>query len=424
MSYEQENRKAVIAYFQQGAKGENSLGALGVEVEHFVVPAEGPGFVSYEGEAGSIGVRDVMAHLAQFYPEQTHSREGDLIGLAGPEGSITLEPAAQLEISIAPYSSIADIVAVYEKFRGQVDPYLTQHGMRLEAQGYHPYAKALDLPLIPKIRYRYMNDYFQHEIHTHGERMMRASASTQVSVDYLDEADAVRKMRVAQALAPILAAITDNTKTFEGEPAGALARFALWRDVDNDRCGSVPGLFNEGYGFEQYAEWILSTCPIFITRPPANDPDAFDLRQMYGKSAYEAYGDAPMSEEDVEHALSMFWPDVRLKKFVEIRPADSLPAELMAGYTALIKGLFYSEESLAVIEEAFGVKDGVWPLTDASANEALAAIQKDGCQALISGRTLAEWETLLLSTAEAALDENDRGYLSALSGRVQACSRS
>ena len=410
MSYEQENKQALIAYFTEGAKGDKPLGALGVEVEHFVVTAEGERPVSYAGTERDFGVRDVLAYLSQEYPEKTLGREGDLIGLASDEASITLEPAAQLEISIAPYSSICQILRVYENFRAKVDPYLAQHGCKLVTSGYHPTACALDLALIPKQRYRFMNDYFK-KIGTHGERMMRASASTQVSVDYRDEADAIRKMRVAQALAPILASVTDNTAIFEAKPAGRLARFALWRNVDNDRCGSVPGLFDEGYGFAEYADWILRTCPIFVTRPAANDPDGSDLRPVYGQSAYEAYGDAPMSKADIEHALSMFWPDVRLKSFVEIRPADSLPAPLMAGYAALIKGLFYSEHSLSAIEEAFGVEGGVWPLDDESANCALEAIQGHGSAALVAGKPLFEWQDLVFELAGAALDESDAAHL-------------
>lgn len=410
MSYEQENKQALIAYFTKGAKGDKPLGALGVEVEHFVVTAEGERPVAYAGKEGAFGVREVLAYLAEEYPEHTCSREGDLIGLASEEASITLEPAAQLEISIAPYSSIAQIVQVYQAFRAKVDPFLGEHGCKLVTSGYHPSARALDLTLIPKQRYRFMNDYFR-EIGTHGERMMRASASTQVSVDYRDEADAIRKMRVAQALAPILASMTDNTAVFEGGPAPRMARFALWRDVDNDRCGSVPGLFDEGYGFADYADWILRTCPIFVTRPQASDPEGPDLRAVYGQSSYQAYGDAPMAKGDIEHALSMFWPDVRLKNFVEIRPADSLPASLVAGYAALIKGIFYSERSLDAVEKAFGAKGDVWPLDDESANIALAAIQEQGAKALISGKTLAQWQEFLLATASEALDEADAAHL-------------
>ena len=282
MSYEQENKQALVAYFNEGAKGDKPLGALGVEVEHFVVTAEGEHPVSYAGGEGEFGVRDVLAHLADTYPRHTHGLEGDLIGLASDEASITLEPAAQLEISIAPYLSIGQILRVYSEFRSKVDPFLAEHGCKLVTSGYHPTARALELTLIPKQRYRFMNNYFM-EIGTHGERMMRASASTQVSVDYRDEADAIRKMRIAQALAPIFASVTDNTAVFEAEPAPRLARFALWRNVDNDRCGSVPGLFSEGYGFADYADWILRTCPIFVTRPSADDPAGPNLRAVYGQ---------------------------------------------------------------------------------------------------------------------------------------------
>lgn len=411
MSYEQENKQALVAYFTEGAKGDKPLGALGVEVEHFVVTAEGEYSVSYAGRSeGEFGVRDVLAHLADAYPQHTYGLEGDLIGLASDEASITLEPAAQLEISIAPYSSISRILRVYNEFRAKVDPFLAEHGCKLVTGGYHPTARALDLTLIPKQRYRFMNDYFK-EIGTRGERMMRASASTQVSVDYQDEADAIRKMRIAQALAPIFASVTDNTAVFEAEPAPRLARFALWRNVDSDRCGSVPGLFNEGYSFADYAEWILRTCPIFVPRPSADDPTGPNLRAVYGQSAYEAYGDAPMTRADIEHVLSMFWPDVRLKNFVEIRPADSLPAPLMAGYAALVKGIFYSQRSLQAIEEAFGVVEGVWPLTDDSANQALKSIQEDGAEAVVCGKTLAEWQELIFEIADGVLDKEDAAHL-------------
>ena len=411
MSYEQENKQALVAYFTEGAKGGKPLGALGVEVEHFVVTAEGEYSVSYAGRSeGEFGVRDVLAHLADAYPQHTYGLEGDLIGLASDEASITLEPAAQLEISIAPYSSISRILRVYNELRAKVDPFLAEHGCKLVTSGYHPTARALDLALIPKQRYRFMDDYFK-DIGTHGERMMRASASTQVSVDYQDEADAIRKMRIAQALAPLFASVTDNTAVFEAEPAPRLARFALWRNVDNDRCGSVPGLFDEGYGFEDYAEWILRTCPIFVMRPSADDPTGPNLRAVYGQSAYEAYGDAPVTRADIEHVLSMFWPDVRLKNFVEIRPADSLPAPLMAGYAALVKGIFYSQRSLQAIEEAFGVAEGVWPLTDDSANQALKSIQEDGAEAVICGKTLVEWQELIFEIADGALDEEDAAHL-------------
>ena len=414
MGYEAENRAAIIAYFQNGVKDASKVGVLGVEVEHFVVHKDGMRPVPYEGQDGQIGVSDVLEHLRAFYPRETLGLHGEILGLANDEANLSLEPAAQLEISIAPFHDLDRIVEAYQHFRSLVDPYLASHGCLLVAQGYHPTAHALDLPLIPKQRYRFMNDYF-HALGTHGERMMRATASTQVSVDYTSEADAVRKMRVAQACVVMLSSLVDNTLTFEGEPVTKpLTRLSIWRDVDNARCGSVPGLFDEGFGFAAYADWLLRTCPIFVTRPAAVDPQGPSLRSVAGLTAEQAYADAPMTKADIEHLGSMFWPDVRLKNFVEIRPADSLPLDLMAAYTALIKGLFYSAASLSAIEDAFGVCDGIWPLDDESTNQAIAAVCAQGLAAEIFGRTLVQWEQFLIGLAHDALDDADAHYLSIL----------
>lgn len=450
MSFEEENRSAICAYFAQGAKGNQPCEKLGVEVEHFVVDAATLKAIPYEGEKVAIGrvsegtsvgvsegatkgtsagisehasegasgatseaafgVRDILLYLSEFYPREMRGLEGDLIGLANEEASLTLEPAAQLEISIAPYCAIADIVRVYTEFRGHVDSFLRQHKAKLVTLGYHPIEKAHDLSLIPKKRYHFMNDYF-HALGTHGERMMRASASTQVSIDYRDEADAIRKMRVAQALVPIIAAFTDNVVRFESETPKPLSRLAMWRDVDNARCGQVPGLFEAGFGFEQYAAWLLRTCPIFVTRPSAKDPQGPALRDVAGATASQAYADAPMSQDDIEHLLSMFWPDVRLKQFVEIRPADALPLQAMAGYAALIKGIFYSEESLARVEDAFGVAGGRWQLDDTYTDTAAESIRALGWKAQVGDLTLTEWRETLFDQAKRTLVQEEQRYL-------------
>ena len=411
MSYERENRDAIISYFHKGAKGDTLCKKLGVEVEHFVVYKDSLKAVPYDAGEGAFGVRQVLDYLSQYYPEEMRGLDGDLIGLANDEASLTLEPAAQLEISTAPYASIDEIVRVYQTFRERLDTFLDQHGCALVTLGYHPAEKALDLPLIPKKRYHFMNDYF-HALGTHGERMMRASASTQVSIDYTDEADAIRKMRIAQALVPMLASLTDNVGRFEGEvPAKPLSRLFMWRDVDPDRCGSVPGLFDDDFSFGHYADWLLNTCPIFITRPAVDNPDGPALRSMAGKTATQAYADAPMSEADVRHLLSMFWPDVRLKQFVEIRPADALPLCAMAGYAALLKGLFYNPVALDQLERAFGVTDGIWPLNDSSTEQAARAIQDQGRDADLYGKSLAEWIQFLRETACSSLLEEEQKYL-------------
>ncbi len=414
--YAAQNRARLIDFFHGGEKGKGNTGLLGVEVEHLVLADDGNP-VSYEPVDGRIGVREVLAKLSPDYPHASYNAQRDLLGLVGDDGSITLEPAAQLEISVAPYARVADVEQAYRHFRSLVDPILGERNAHLEAHGYHTTRRAQELTLIPKRRYDFMNAYFAH-INSDGDRMMRASSSTQVSVDYASEADAVRKMRVAAALSPILAAIADNTQVFEAEENHVpIRRLQLWREVDNQRCGTIPGIFDESFGFDTYADWLLRTSPIFVTRPAADNPGGERLRPFFDTPASEVYADAPMRHDDVEHIISMFWPDVRLKRFVEIRPADSLPEECVLGYTALIKGLFYSDASLDAVEEALGVGQetaasrSAWPLTKADVDDAIAQIQEHGFDGLVYGEPLRTWEERLFSLARAALDEEEQAYL-------------
>lgn len=407
------NKQRIIDYFASGAKPLRGLGKLGVEVEHFVLTDDGRP-MSYEPTQGLPGVRNVLEYLREWYSDCTYNDEGDLLGLAGEEGSVTLEPAAQLEFSAAPYARVADVERAYTNFCKRVNNYTKRHDARLVAAGYHPTRTAQQLTLIPKRRYDLMDDYFE-SIGSHGDRMMRASASAQVSIDFESEADAVRKMRVSAALAPVLAAIADNTRIYEGKPNGSpIRRLQLWREVDSLRCGTIPGIFRPDFGFGAYADWLLRTPPIFVTRPPANEPTAESVRAAYTIPASDAYADAPMSDADVEHLLSMFWPDVRLKQFVEIRPADCMPPQQILGYAAFVKGLFYNSEALAAIENTLGVANDVWPLTTGDVDGAIVQIQRHGLLGDVYGKSLEDWEGLLFSLARMALPADERRHLAAL----------
>ncbi len=410
------NRRRLILYFDSGVKAQDDCKRLGVEVEHLVVTDDGEP-VPYASGNDAVGIREVLEHLTTWYPQRTSNTHGDLLGLLGEEGSVTLEPAAQLELSAVPYEHIADIRLAYEHFASRVNGFLAPHGAHLLNRGYHPTKLAQQLTLIPKLRYDYMDSYFEY-IGSHGDRMMRASASTQVSVDYYSEEDAVRKMRVASALSPVLAAIADNTPVYEGETNHVpIRRLQLWREVDLRRCGTVPGVFEDGFGFERYVDWLLSTSPIFVTRPKAGNPNGPATRPFFEEPASEAYADAPMESADVEHLISMFWPDVRLKRFVEIRPADSLPQAQMLGYAALVKGIFYCEESLAAIENVLGVSEtayasrGGWPINARDVDDAIAQVQGRGLFGEVYGMSLLAWEHLLFSLARHALGRDEAAYL-------------
>lgn len=412
-SYVTENRERFVRYLSDGIKQPGAPTLLGVEIEHFVVFDDGRP-VSYERHDSALGIQEVLEYLSAFYPDRAYGTQGDLIGLSGSDGAVSLEPAAQLEFSCAPCTTAFEVQAAYRHFRDAVDPFLQAHGAHIVSRGYHPTRKALDLELIPKQRYRFMDEYFAR-IGTHGERMMRSSCATQVSVDYYSEQDAVRKIRVASAIAPVLAAIADNSPVFEGaENHTPLRRMQLWREVDNLRCGAIPGVFDAGFGFERYADWIMHTPPIFVTRPAAATPAGPALRAVFEQAADEAYQDAPLEDADIEHVISMFWPDVRLKHFVEVRPADCLPADCAIGYTALVKGIFYSEESLAAIERELGVKGDIWPIRIADLNNAIVSVQAFGMRGKVYGKTLESWEKLLFELAEGALEADEAACLGPL----------
>ena len=405
MSESFDNRQIIIDYLEGGCKG-GDLGRVGVEIEQFVLDEDGDR-VPYDEKHGRLGVRDILEKLAEFYPDVSRTIEGDIVGCSRPAAAITIEPAAQIELSLAPVLTLAEVEREYKNFDFRIGQILKERDYSLEPLGYDPKNKAADLPLIPKPRYHFMDEYFAQIDGMHAERMMRASASLQVSLDFADEADAVRKLRISTAIGPILSYLLDNVPVFEGRAnATPLRRMKIWREVDPARCCVIPGLFDEGFGFGAYADWLLSVPPIFITRPEEHATGTM--------TAAQAYSDAPMTTADVEHLLSMIWPDVRLKRYVEIRQCDSVPFDVALGYTALIKGLFYSPMNLELLEHALGVSaEGVWSIGAADVEVAIDAIIADEMDAHVYGRSVESWLNLFFQFAPEGLGA-EAEYLEAL----------
>lgn len=335
---EQRNIDKLAAYFQSGEK--TNCIRTGVEIEHFVVGEDGNS-MSYEG----------MAEFLEAFAEETDRKyfvEGKLLGLWGKEFSLSLEPAAQLEISIEPEETIAEIEAVYKRFRNRAEEWFSGRGYRLVNAGYHPYKKAEELSLIPKKRYEFMNRYFETS-GKFGKHMMRATASAQVSIDFESEKDFVEKYRLACILSPIFAFLTDNSPVFEGkERKNSMVRTMIWMNTDNVRCGIFPGTFSEDFGYRKYAEYLYANPPILIM-------DGEGRAVFTGeKTLREIYAGKEMSKAEMEHAMSMFFPDVRLKNYIEIRVADSMELPQVLSYTALIKACFYNRNIREELTAYFG----------------------------------------------------------------------
>lgn len=397
----EDNIAALVSYFESGCT--SASGAVGIELEHTIVGRDmSP--VSYSGERG---VQWVLQKLRRDYPQATFDAQGDLLGVARPGEAVTIEPAAQLELSAGPFSRLSDAEKTFTAFEGALDEILSPAGCRALTVGYHPTAKAADLELIPKRRYQLMNKYLG-QIGAYGPCMMRGSASTQVSIDYSSPEDCLRKLRIAYALVPLFSLLCDNSSVFEGSPrAHELVRTQIWRYCDPDRCGLVPHVLESGFSLRAYAEYVLDTPAILV-------PCEKDEWRYTASTFGEMYATQPMTRAEVEHAVSMLFNDVRLKTYIEIRPADALPVPHAIAYAALIKGLFYCAENLDALEKMFcGVTAG-------AVEQAKSALMEHGYKAVVYERPVADLADAVVSLARSGLSDEECVYLKPLEALVSA----
>ena len=395
------NRDKLVAFFKSGEKFSQNMG---FELEHIVVRRDGSP-VSYS-EPG--GIRDVLSRMAPQYDHVSY--EGDnIVGLQRAGVAISTEPAGQIEISAGPFSHVTEIDRAYLDFRNDLDPILKEFGLVTPMLGYHPTARARDLELIPKFRYSCMTDFLGKQS-PDAICMMRGSSSLQISIDFESEGDAMRKLRLAEIISPILALICDNSPVYEGQEAkGNMARTRMWGSMKEDRVGVIPGSLKRGYSFGDYADYILSRQAILAPGETEGEPWRY-----VGETTFdELYADREMTDAEMEHALSMVWPDVRLKNFVEIRPADAMPIEYALAYAVLVRSLFYSRRTLDVLDALFeSVDEGH-----------VAAAKRDliefGYGAEIYGRSAEYWADLLLVLASGTLRPGEAEYLEPIASMVK-----
>lgn len=429
---------SIADYLFNGAKTSREQ-SLGFELEHFVVEKDTLALVPYQVAADSDApsVEKILHRIKRFYFETVYEDDTEgvahLFGLAREKAAITLEPGAQLEISIGPAHSLAEIEQLYQQFRSEIDPVLDSMGLMLLELGYHPTSVAKEIPLLPKRRYQYMNEYFT-QTGKHGICMMRATASTQVSVDFKSEADAIKKLRIANSLGPLFAFITDNSPVFEASKVGALggtdavsksdyevpkrmARMVCWDDTDPARSLIAEGSFDEGYNFMQYAQTLVNSPGIFLPNSGEGTDAALSTPsepEYLGFTTFkQALPDEFIDEAMVLHILSLFFFDTRFKTYLELRQADSLPLPYALAFTALVCGIFYNPEALSTYSDYFAQVEAV------DVASAKAALRSDGFDAELYGRKATDWFTEMLSFAKEGLNDEDKPYLQPLADLIQ-----
>lgn len=364
---------------------------------------------------GRPGVQDL---LQRFIAEGwVPSREGPHPIAAVKDGaSITLEPGAQFELSGRPYAQVSGVHAEAEAFVRAVDRHLEGSGFAQVALGYTPYARIEDIAWVPKGRYAVMREHLARTGDL-GHHMMKGTAATQASFDFDREGDVAAKARVGIVLAPLVTAMFANSPLLRGRPSGHMSlRGLTWTRTDPARCGFPTAA--AAFSFERWVDYLLDVPMMFVKRGGtwhhAKGRTFRDWMEHGGEHGHPTWDDWDL------HLTSVF-PEVRIKRQIEVRMADCVPLDLAMAFVALFKGLFYCP---AALHEALALC-ARFDRFDTKEARLLVAC-KDGLQGVVGGRPLAAWAEELVGVARAGIsrcDPDDLPWLAPLE-RVVASGKS
>ncbi|AIT79952.1 MULTISPECIES: glutamate--cysteine ligase [Novosphingobium] len=414
------------------AAGEKPRAAwrIGTEHEKFVYDKTDLHAPSYD-EPG--GIRDLLMALTEFGWEPI-VEGGNVIAMKGSDGTVSLEPAGQLELSGAPLESLHETCAETGRHLAQVKTIGDRIGKGFLGLGMWPDKTREELPIMPKGRYDIMLRHMPR-VGSMGLDMMLRTCTIQVNLDYSSEADMVQKFRTSLALQPLATALFANSPFTEGKPNGYLSyRSHIWSDTDPARTGMLPFVFEQGFGYQRYVDYMLDVPMYFVFRDGKYIDAAGQSFRDFLKGELPALpGELPRMSDWQDH-LSTAFPEVRLKSFLEMRGADGGPWNRICALPALWVGLLYDQTAL----------DAAWDLVkdwDMEGREVLrSSVPRLGLDAPLpqsakgSGGTLRDIAGEVLDIARSGLaargklnagGDNETGYLEPLaeivsSGKVPA----
>jgi glutamate--cysteine ligase len=396
------SRNELVAYLEAGSKSEGNW-RIGTEHEKFPFTLDGHAPVPYAGERG-------IAALLQGFKDRfgwdAIVEEGNIIGLncldCPKGGAISLEPGGQVELSGAPFEDVHETEQELRKHLVQMGEVAAELGIGFLGIGFSPKWTLEATPMMPKERYRIMMRYMPRK-GRHGLDMMFRTATVQVNLDFSDEADMVRKMRVGLALQPVATALFANSPFTDGKPNGFQSyRAEIWRGTDPDRTGLLPFAFEDGMGFERYVDYALGVPMYFVYRDGHYiDTAGASFRDFLAGRLAALPGERPTLEDWSDHLTTLF-PDVRLKRFLEMRGADAGSLPLMLALPALWTGLLYDKTAL---DEAASFTAG-W--TEAERQALRDAVPRLGLTAPFRDGTVLDMAREMLRLADEGLKRRAR----------------
>jgi glutamate--cysteine ligase len=400
------SKAQLVAHLAAGCKPPDRW-RIGTEHEKFSYTADDLRPLSYDGPRG---IRAVLEAFVEF-GWQPVLEGGKPIALTQGDASITLEPGGQVELSGAPLETVHQTCIEVNKHLDQAKRIGEKLGIGFLGMGFVPQWRREDIPWMPKGRYAIMRRYMPIK-GTLGLDMMLRTCTVQVNLDFASEADMVKKFRVGIALQPIATALFANSPLTEGKPNGFVSyRSQIWTDTDPDRCGTLPFVFEPGMGFERYVDWMLDVPMYFVYRDGNYiDVAGQSFRDFMAGKLPGLPGVLPTMGDWADHLTTAF-PEVRLKRFLEMRGADGGPWGRLCALPALWTGLLYDA---AALDDAWEIaKD--WTAED---HERMRAeIPRLGLKAKVGNRTAREVALDVLKLARGGLE---RRYRLNARGRTEA----
>ena len=388
-----ESHAQLAEYLEAGCKPVEDW-RIGTEHEKFGYLTDTHEPLPYDGKRS---IRAVLEGLRDRYGWDPVEEGGKLIGLTKDGANVSLEPGGALELSGAPLETIHQTCDEVNEHLREVKSIADAIGVGFIGLGAAPEWMHDEMPLMPKGRYKLMDAYMDR-VGISGTTMMRRTCTVQVNLDFGSEADMVKKMRVALALQPVATALFANSPFFEGKPNGMKSyRSWVWRNLDEDRTGMLPFVFEDGFGFERYVDYALDVPMYFVYRDGKYiDALGMSFRDFMQGKLPALPGEVPTLSDWADHLTTIF-PEARLKKFIEMRGADGGPWRRLCALPAFWVGLTYDS----------GALDAAWDLVkgwDAPTRQALRVAAADhALDAEVGGIRMHDLAARTLEIAEAGL---------------------
>ena len=393
-----ERRDQLAEFLEAGCKPREDW-RIGTEHEKFGYCKDTLRPLPYAGERSIHAVLEGLRFRYNWEP----IHEGEhLIGLKKDGANISLEPGGQLELSGAPLETIHQTCDEVNTHLREVKDIADEIGVGFIGLGAAPIWSHEDMPLMPKGRYRLMDGYMQ-KVGTSGTTMMRRTCTVQVNLDFASEADMVQKLRVALALQPVATALFANSPFFEGKVNDHKSwRSRVWRHLDADRTGMLPFVFEDGFGFERWVDYVLDVPMYFVYRDGEYiNALGQSFRDFLNGKLPAMPGQTPLMSDWADHLTTVF-PEARIKQFIEMRGADGGPWRRLCSLPAFWVGLLYDQSAL----------DAAWDLVkgwDAETRETWRVeASRQGLQAEVGGRNMRELATEVVNIARGGLKARSR----------------